>query len=65
MMDEAIVFIEREIWKKAIRSVKCILPDDAEDVEAMVSEIRIDIMRQVSNGIPVAPDPGGVNLKSL
>lgn len=46
-MDEALVFIEREIWKKAIRSVRCTLPDDAEDVEAEVREIRAEMTRRI------------------
>jgi len=32
--------VERERWKAALRSVKCILPDDAEDVERAVTKSR-------------------------
>jgi len=31
---------ERKVWEKAIRSVRCILPDDAEDVEREAHRIR-------------------------
>lgn len=31
---------EREVWKEALRSVQCILPDDAEDAELTASAIR-------------------------
>ena len=34
---EAAVSLERDRWKAALRSVKCILPDDAEDVERAVA----------------------------
>lgn len=31
---------ERDIWEEAIRSVRCMLPDDAEDVELEAQRIR-------------------------
>jgi len=46
---EALAIIERSIWEKAIRSVKCILPDDAEDVETAAQEIRREITRRISH----------------
>jgi len=46
---EALSMIEHAIWKKAIRSVKCILPDDAEEVETAADEIRKEITRRISD----------------
>ena len=31
---------EQELWKAALHNVRCILPDDAEDVEEEVKQLR-------------------------
>ena len=42
---------ERALWKAALREVRCILPDDAEDVErtvrALRQEIRVGVRKRV------------------
>lgn len=35
---------ERDLWKRALRNVRCILPDDAEDVEQEQSRLRLEYL---------------------
>ena len=48
-LDETLVTIERFIWEKALENVKCILPDDAEDVKQEAARLRKELTEKIQH----------------